>query len=85
MQRKESSTKPKTAKRKADPAECLVFSIQAFCERHGISKPTLYKMWAEGNGPAFMQIGRRVLIPIEAATAWRLRMTKPAGEVVEHG
>ena len=64
-----------TAKRQADPAECLVFSIKTFCVVHDISRPTLYKLWADGCGPEFMQVGRRVLIPREAATAWRKRMT----------
>ena len=71
--------KPKTNTDK--PVDGLAFSIETFCRAHDISRPFLYSMWKDGNGPDVMRIGRRVLIPVEAATAWRERMTKPAGEV----
>jgi hypothetical protein len=54
--------------------ENIVFSVQDFCAEHGISKPHLYKLWANGEGPAFMRVGRRRLITVEAAAAWRKRM-----------
>jgi hypothetical protein len=60
------------------PVESLAFSIEKFCEAYDISRPTLYKLWAEGNGPEFMQVGRRKIIPVEASNAWRQRMTQRA-------
>jgi hypothetical protein len=70
----------KNSNQSAPPVADLAFSIDAFCRAHDISRPFLYSMWKEGTGPDVMRIGRRVLIPIEAATAWRERMTQPAGE-----
>jgi predicted DNA-binding transcriptional regulator AlpA len=63
------------------PVDGLAFSIDTFCRAHDISRPFLYTMWKEGTGPDVMRIGRRVLIPVEAATAWRERMTSKSGEV----
>lgn len=63
----------------------LAFSIDTFCHAHGISRPTLYKAWSEGYGPGFMRVGRRVLIPVEAATEWRQRMTARSNAVPLHG
>lgn len=57
----------------------LVFSVDAFCRAHSISRPLLYSMWREGTGPDVMRVGRRVLIPAEAAAAWRARMTVKSG------
>lgn len=52
------------------------YSIAAFCAAHEISKTTLYELWAEGRGPARMQLrGGRVLISREAAAEWRQRLT----------
>ncbi len=73
----------KTTVRINKPADNLAFSIETFCRAHDISRPFLYSMWKEGTGPDVMRIGRRVLIPIEAATAWRERLTKPGGVVNE--
>lgn len=60
---------------KAPPVEMAVYSVEAFCRAHGFSRPFLYEMWKEGTGPDVIRIGRRVLIPVEAADAWRKRMT----------
>lgn len=51
-----------------------VFSVQDFCDEHGISRNHLYTLWARGEGPVAMRVGRRRLITIEAAAAWRRRM-----------
>ena len=60
----------------ADVVEALqrikpVMSVEEFCERHGITKPTYYKMRAIGREPRTIQIGRRRLITVEAAADWR--------------
>ena len=46
-------------------------SIEQFCTDHSISRPLLYKLWAAGNGPRQMRVGRKVLISAEAAAEWR--------------
>lgn len=58
-----------------------VFSVQDFCDEHGISRNHLYTLWARGEGPVAMRVGRRRLITVEAAAAWRRRMedTSPFG------
>lgn len=61
----------------------LAFSIESFCRAHDISKPLFYSMMKSGTGPDVMHIGRRVLIPIEAATAWRQRMTSQKCKQIE--
>lgn len=54
--------------------ENIVYSVQGFCDEHGISRNHLYRLWGNGEGPAFMRVGRRRLITVEAAAAWRKRM-----------
>lgn len=81
MPRKENAMKRKPAESKSNQVESLAYSVESFCQAYGISRPTLYKMWKEGTGPEYMQIGRRVLIPIESSNAWRKRMTTGAAEV----
>jgi hypothetical protein len=51
------------------------FSVEEFCQRHGISRAFLYLLWRRGDGPCFMQVGTRRLISREAAGEWRARMT----------
>lgn len=63
----------------AKPVYGLAFSIETFCREHDISRPLFYTMMKAGTGPDVMRIGRRVLIPVEAATAWRQRMTNKNG------
>ena len=50
--------------------ERKAFSVFEFCAAMGISRPMLYKLWKQGCGPAFIQMGRRRLIPTTAADAW---------------
>jgi hypothetical protein len=47
------------------------YSIQKFCENHDISKALFYKLRKEGKAPATIKLGRRTLVTIEAAQAWR--------------
>ena len=49
----------------------LAYSIDDFCEAHGICRATLYNLWKAGDGPRFMHVGRRRLITVEAAADWR--------------
>jgi predicted DNA-binding transcriptional regulator AlpA len=54
------------------------FSIQQFCDSHGISRGKYYLLLQEGLAPKIMKIGRRTLISIEAAEAWRREMERLA-------
>lgn len=64
-----------------DPA---MYDVDAFCEAHSFGRAKLYELWAEGRGPARVKVGRRTLIPGEAAAAWRRQMLREqAGEATE--
>lgn len=52
-----------------------VMSIDQFCQAHEISRQFFNKLNKAGSGPAIIKVGRRVLISIEAAAAWRARYT----------
>ena len=58
-----------------DPA---AYSPAEFADAHRISRATLYKLWAEGRGPRRVKVGRRTLIPGEAAAEWRQRLMADA-------
>jgi excisionase family DNA binding protein len=48
-----------------------MFTVAQFCETHGISPTTFYELKKEGRAPSVVKIGRRTLIPREAAEDWR--------------
>lgn len=50
------------------------FSIQQFCEDHGISRALYYKMLRDGKAPIAMHLGKRRIISAESAAAWRKQM-----------
>lgn len=58
----------------------LMMSVAEFCHAHGISRALFYKLVAEDRGPSTAKIGRRTLISVEAAEAWRRRMERDAAE-----
>ena len=51
-----------------------MYDVETFCQAHSFGRAKLYELWAEGRGPARVKIGRRTLIPGEAAAAWRQSM-----------
>jgi predicted DNA-binding transcriptional regulator AlpA len=55
-----------------------LLSIADFCGANRISRPFLYKLWAQGKGPKFIKLGRRVLISKEAAAEWRSSLENSA-------
>jgi hypothetical protein len=57
------------------PSEPDAFSIQEFCDRHGISQSFYHKLRHQGLGPRTLRLGSRVLITREDARAWRRRRT----------
>ena len=54
------------------PVPRAAYSIPEFCEAYRFSTDFFGKMQREKWGPKTMRVGRRVLISIEAAEAWRL-------------
>ena len=50
------------------------FSLREFADRHGISISHLFEMLKDGRGPITMRVGRRRLVSVEAAAAWRREM-----------
>ena len=63
-------TRPEVTGRKMpDPTDA--FSIPFFCARHDISIAHYYRLRSEGQAPAEMRVGGRVLISKESAQQWR--------------
>jgi hypothetical protein len=56
------------------PTATLAFSVDEFCSAHRISRATYYNLQREGRAPASMKVGRRTLIAVESAEAWRRQM-----------
>ncbi|SNB54374.1 hypothetical protein SAMN05414138_10221 [Rhodoplanes sp. JGI PP 4-B12] len=50
------------------------FSIEEFCQLHGISRATYYNLKKEGKGPREMAVLGRKLISDESAAMWRQQM-----------
>jgi predicted DNA-binding transcriptional regulator AlpA len=48
-----------------------LLSVPEFCRSHGIARSHFYQLLKEGRGPRIIKLGRRTLISIEAAAAWR--------------
>ncbi len=46
------------------------YSISEFIEAYSISRSGLYKLWQDGKGPRYVKVGRKVLIPANAARNW---------------
>lgn len=53
------------------PFEKLAFSIQEFCDLHGISRAHFYNLRKLGLGPREMDVHGRRTISCEAAADWR--------------
>ena len=53
------------------PPQLLAYSIQQFCQLHGISLDFYFKLARRGLGPKVMKVGARTLISVESAAAWR--------------
>ena len=50
--------------------ERRAFSLNGFCEAHGISRAMFYKLLKAGQAPRFAKIGSKILITTEAAAEW---------------
>jgi hypothetical protein len=53
------------------PADPACYSIDEFCSAHRMSRSALYNQWKAGIGPRFFRNGKKVLISVEAAAAYR--------------
>jgi hypothetical protein len=56
--------------------ERMRYSIDEFCELHGISKRFYFKLKAQGLTPVEMKVRQRTLISQEAAARWRAEREK---------
>lgn len=45
-------------------------TVAEWCAHRRLSRSMLYKLWAEGRGPAAYRVGSRRLISAEADAAW---------------
>jgi hypothetical protein len=52
------------------------FTIDEFVRAHKISRGKFQLMRKAGEGPEILMLGRRRLITVEAAAAWRKQMTR---------
>jgi hypothetical protein len=55
------------------PPPLAAYTIEQFCEAHGISVAFYHKLRGQGRGPRLMRLGRRVLISQESAAEWRAK------------
>lgn len=61
------------------PADLM--TIDEFCLRHSISRPTFYREVRNGTGPQLTHLGPQMTrISIEAAAEWRARRQQPSEE-----
>jgi len=56
------------------PLDPPAYSVTGFCKAHDLSRAMFYKLCASDRGPEVIKVGRRTLVPGEAAAAWRMRL-----------
>jgi hypothetical protein len=56
---------------RAPPDDPDAYTIDEFCRRHMISRPTYNRLRASGRGPREIKLDQKVLITKEAAADWR--------------
>jgi hypothetical protein len=70
---------PKSPSERAAQISPAAFSVPEFCSAHRISRALFYIMARDGRAPTIFKCGRRTLISVEAADAWRRRMEAASG------
>jgi predicted DNA-binding transcriptional regulator AlpA len=50
--------------------ERRAFTLNGFCEAHGISRAMFYKLLKAGQAPRLAKVGSKTLITNEAAAEW---------------
>ena len=56
---------------KSTASKPAAYSVNSFCEAHGISRAFFYELRRKGLGPNVVKLGSRTLITQEAASHWR--------------
>lgn len=54
--------------------ELAAYTVDAFCEAHGIGRNLFYRAIREGWGPVTFLCGNKRLTSVEAAARWRAEM-----------
>jgi predicted DNA-binding transcriptional regulator AlpA len=49
-------------------------TVKEFCRDHSIGRSSFYELMRDGKGPRSFTVGRKRLIPVEAAAEWRRKM-----------
>jgi len=65
------------------PIPVAAYSITEFCQAHRLSESMYFKLRGQGLGPDEMIVGRRRMISVEAAAAWRREREQAATEAAE--
>jgi hypothetical protein len=77
-----AAVKPPTKKRRAlPPVERLAFTIQEFCDAHGISRALYYELKKLNQAPVETRVLDKILITTESAAAWRRHRTAASRKV----
>lgn len=63
------------ANKQESPITGQIFTITQFCDDHQISRGFFNVLKQRGEAPAFIKVGRRVLITTAAVDEWRNRHT----------
>jgi predicted transcriptional regulator len=58
------------------------YTIAEFCTAERISRSMLYKLWSQGQGPRWFNIGSCKRISHEARTEWRRRREAEAAAAI---
>lgn len=58
-----------------------MFTLLEIARRAELSRATLYRLIADGNGPRLTKFGRAVRVTIEAETEWRQSLDGRAVEI----
>jgi hypothetical protein len=53
------------------PVDADAYTVDQFCQRHGLSHSFFYKLKAKGVGPRTIKLNSKILITKEAAADWR--------------
>jgi len=54
----------------AAPEPLRLLPVQEFCRQYSMSKASFFRHQARGTGPAVVKVGRRTLVPAQAAASW---------------
>jgi excisionase family DNA binding protein len=55
-----------------------VYTVNEFCDAFALSRSYFYQLVAEGRGPTLLKVGRKTLVPVDAADDWRRERLVPA-------